>query len=99
MEISLGTDTVVVSVYLKDLHVGDGFYHAIGDSVLRLSGSYGIDIFIECLQMLEVCLRSYYCRSIFEICMVHLLSLWCVEMVLHDMWSWFVSLCVEMVSS
>ena len=31
--------------------------------------------------MLEVCLRSYCCRSIFDICMVHLLSSWCVKMV------------------
>ena len=33
---------------------------------------FGIDIFIECLQMLEICLRSYCYRSIFDICMVHL---------------------------
>ena len=36
-------------------------------------GVLGIDIFIECLQMLEVCLRSYCYRSIFDICMVHLI--------------------------
>ena len=33
---------------------------------------FGIDIFIECLQMLKVCLTSCCCRSIFDICMVHL---------------------------
>ena len=52
-------------------------------------GVLGIDIFIECLQMLEVCLRSYCCRSVFDICMVHLVSSWCVEMILHGMWRWF----------
>ena len=43
-------------------------------------GVLGIDIFIEYLQMLEVCLRSCCCRSAFDICMVHL--------VLHGMWRW-----------
>ena len=53
----------------------DGFYDAIGDLVPRLSEIFffGIDIFIECLQMLEVCLRSCCCRSTFDICMVHLI--------------------------
>ena len=31
--------------------------------------------------MLEICLRSYCCKSIFDIYMVHL--------VLHGMWRWF----------
>ena len=35
-------------------------------------GVLGIDIFIEFLQMLKFCLRSCCCRSIFDICMVHL---------------------------
>ena len=63
-----------MSVDLEDLHVRDGFYDAISDLVLWLSESFffGIDIFIECLQMLKVCLISCCCRSIFDICMVHL---------------------------
>ena len=70
-----------MSVDLEDLHIGDGFYDVIGDSVPRWVGVVGIDIFIECLWMLEVFFRSYCYRSIFKICMVHLLSSWCVEMV------------------
>ena len=79
--VSLGTDTLVC-VDLEDPHVGDRFYDANDDLVPFLSGIiFGIDIFIECLQMLEVCLRSCCCRSTFDICMVHL--------VLHGMWRWF----------
>ena len=36
-------------------------------------GFFGIDIFIKCLQMLEVYFRSYFYKSIFSIYMVHLL--------------------------
>ena len=49
--------------------------------------------------MLEVCLRSYCYRSFFDICMVHLLSSWCVDMVLHGMWRWFFFIVLEMVAS
>ena len=37
--VSLGIDTLVVCVDLEDLHVGDGFYDAMGDLVPQLSGS------------------------------------------------------------
>ena len=37
--VSLGTDTLVVCVDLEDLHVGDGCYHVMGDSILWLSRS------------------------------------------------------------
>ena len=58
---------------MEDLHIGDGFYDAIGDLLPQLSGSFlCIDIFIECLYMLKVCLRSCCCKSAFDICMVHL---------------------------
>ena len=80
--VSLGINTLVVSVGLEELYVGDGFYDAKVDLVLRLSGRFfGIDIFIEYSHMLETCLRSYCNRSIFGICMVHLLSSWCVKML------------------
>ena len=38
--------------------------------------------------MLEICLRSCCYISIFDICIVHLLSSRCVEMVLHGTWRW-----------
>ena len=80
--VSLGINTLVVCIDLEDLHVGDGFYDAIGDLVPRLSGIFfGIDIFIECLHMLEVCLRCCCSKNIINICMVHLLSSCCVKMV------------------
>ena len=31
--VSLGTDTLVMCVDLEDLHIGDGFYDAMGDLV------------------------------------------------------------------
>ena len=71
-----------MSVYLKYLHVGDVFYDAIGDLVPQLSESFsGIDIFIECLQMLEVCLKSCCYKSAFDIYMVHFVFL-------HGVWRW-----------
>ena len=61
--------------------------------------------------MLEVCLRSYCCRSVFDICMVHLLSSWClnmvgswglmgflvISMVCGDVSSWYVEMVFFMV--
>ena len=70
-----------MSLDLEDLHVGDGFYDAMGYLIPWLSGHFIALLFIECSQMLEVCLRSYCYRSVFNICMVHLLSSWCVKMV------------------
>ena len=89
-----------VNVYLEDIHVGDGFYDAMVTQYHGWVRVLCIDIFIECLQMLEVYLRSCCCRSAFDICMVHFVffmvcgdgSSWYVEMV-------FSSWCVEMVSS
>ena len=31
--VSLDIETLVLSVYLEDIHVGDGCYDAIGDSI------------------------------------------------------------------
>ena len=39
-----------MSVYLDDLHVGDGFYDAMGDLVPRLSES-----FLALIYLLSVC--------------------------------------------
>ena len=39
-----------MSVYLDDLHVGDGFYDAIGNLVPQLS-----DIFLALIYLLSVC--------------------------------------------
>ena len=46
--VSLGIDSLVFYIDLEDLHVGDGFYDAIGDLVPWLRGIFfGIDIFTE----------------------------------------------------
>ena len=79
-----------------------GFYDAMGDSVPQLSGSFWHWYFFECLQMLEVCLRSCCCKSAFDICMVHLVFFICGDgcilrthrvlgkgLVLSLVWGWF----------
>ena len=80
--VSFGIDTLVVCIDLKDLHVGDVFYDAIGDLVPRLSG-----IFLALIYLLSVCKCS---RFVLDPIVVEasLTFAWCTCYP-HGVWRWF----------
>ena len=71
-----------MGVDLKDLHVGDGFYDAIGDLIPWLS-----EIFLTLIYLLSVCrcwrfvLDPFATEASLTFAWCTWLSSWCVKMV------------------
>ena len=78
--VSLGIDTLVVCIDLEDLHVGDGFYDAIGDLVPWLSGIFWHWRFVLAPIVVEVSLTFAWCAYYLH-GMWRWFCSWCMEMV------------------